>query len=89
MEQKDVKNNSRSKYNYTVTSKLFCRKAGFMTSVPNFLITGQNSRVSEVTANGMLTLHLSCSYRHVFTDRNIYEHACIFVFNIPTSDLSK
>jgi hypothetical protein len=66
-----------------------------MTSVPNSLFLGQNSFWSDVTAKGMLAIHLSrtklssCSPRHVFTDRTIYERARMFVFNIATSDSSK
>jgi hypothetical protein len=95
MKQKDLKNTSRSKYSYTITGKLLSRKTGFMTSVPNSLFLGQNSFWPDVTAKDMLAVHLletkllSCSYRHAFTDRTIYEHVCLFVCNIPTSDSSK
>jgi len=81
--------NTNTKVNVT------CITAGFMTSVPNSLFLRHNSFWPEVTANGMLavhllrTKHLSCSYRHTFTDRTVYEYVCLFAFNIPTSDSFK
>jgi len=63
--------------------------------VPNSLFLEQNSFWSNVTAKGMLAIHLSrtkllsCSSRHASIDRTIYEHVCMFVFNFRTSDSSK